>query len=495
MDALCKDVFPNINNTFPTTERQLLLDSLLSNLSKKANDIEFVKSNLHYLAQFNNEHTQAGFVPPQQWVPVRFHFVDRDWYIIDVAMEYDSTLIGNRITHINEKPIRNVEHTFFKYVSAENEINKRKVAQRFFKYPDYYRLFGLAEQTDSLSLRFENGKSIWIDSIQRTDSVRFHIAGSDKFYPYSNHHKHKITYYREHHYDFSVYPDKNYAYLQFNRSNDLVDALDTMDDYLKPWITPFAKFYLKRQVRKKKEDKIRGFVDVGRPVFGEYISSMIDSINSNQIDNLIIDLRHNIGGSGTLFKQLMYHLTNRNDLNGYQKFYYYSEFQKSRDKKRFKEFEQQYTEQFNSNPQLGKLYSAELLKPDKTFFDPVNRTDSPYYIPSDRHVFKGNIYILANYGTHSAAALFTTLMQDNQLATIIGTSVANNPTGATSLTPFRLPNSELYVEIASSYRVRPDSSKGKIQKPDYWIENTVPDILKGNDQVFDKALELIYSQN
>ena len=63
---------------------------------------------------------------------------------------------------------------------------------------------------------------------------------------------------------------------------------------------------------------------------------------------------------------------------------------------------------------------------------------SPYHIPWDRSVFKGKIIVLANSGTGSAAALITTILKDNNIATIIGTSVGNNPIGATNYQPFRL---------------------------------------------------------
>ena len=98
---------------------------------------------------------------------------------------------------------------------------------------------------------------------------------------------------------------------------------------------------------------------------------------------------------------------------------------------------------------------------------------------------------MANHTTNSAAAIFTTLLQDNNLATVIGTSVANNATGATGYYPFELPNTKFKGSVASDYIIRPKSSKGKVQMPDYWIENRVEDLISGKDKLLKKALKLI----
>ena len=91
--------------------------------------------------------------------------------------------------------------------------------------------------------------------------------------------------------------------------------------------------------------------------------------------------------------------------------------------------------------------------------------------------------------------MLTALLQDNNIAVIIGTSVGNNPIGATKYQPYRLPESKLTGSIATGHLVRPKPDNGYILKPDYWIENSVSDILNGNDKYLEKAIELIEYNN
>ena len=87
------------------------------------------------------------------------------------------------------------------------------------------------------------------------------------------------------------------------------------------------------------------------------------------------------------------------------------------------------------------------------------------------------------------------LFQDNGLATIVGTSVGNNATGATTLTPFKLPKTKSRISIATSYRVRPNKDKGIIQIPDYWVEYTLNNLMTGKDPYLEKIMELMESGN
>jgi hypothetical protein len=264
-----------------------------------------------------------------------------------------------------------------------------------------------------------------------------------------------------------------------------------MSDYLKPWIIPFAKFYLNRQIKKKNSQKTHGYVDVERPVFKDYLKLMFDSLQKQGIGNLIIDLRNNPGGSSLLCNQLLYYLTDMEDVKDFSKMYYMSDFNKQLKTKENSNFIKTYIAKNNSQPANGKLYPSGFFNCDSLLFEKIENSNSPYYIPENRKVFNGKVIILANYNTSSAAALFTTLLQDNSIALVIGTSVGNNPIGATELHPYKLPNSKATGSVASSYLLRPQPNKGRIFIPDYWIENRVDDMIKGKDKYLDKAMELM----
>jgi C-terminal processing protease CtpA/Prc len=121
----------------------------------------------------------------------------------------------------------------------------------------------------------------------------------------------------------------------------------------------------------------------------------------------------------------------------------------------------------------------------------VTDPKSQFYVPPDRPVFNGRVIVLANQNTHSAAAILATLIQDNKLATVVGTTTDNNSTGPTGLTLFQLPRTKLRVSLPLEYYERPIPANGEIFKPDYWIEESVEDLLTGRDATFEKGLELI----
>jgi C-terminal processing protease CtpA/Prc len=220
------------------------------------------------------------------------------------------------------------------------------------------------------------------------------------------------------------------------------------------------------------------------PIFKDFVWELIDSLNNDNVENLIIDLRNNSGGNTTLGKQLMYFLTDKDTIKGFANYAFTSEVYKKYFRKEYQDLETKYPEGVPQRD-LVPTNSGESL-----FFEITNNT-SKYFIQRNRPIFKGNIYILANYGTGSAAAMLTTLIQDNEIGTVIGTSVGNNPIGATTYTPMKLPKTKAEISIASSYIVRPEKEKGKIQIPDIWIEYTINDFINGKDPYLENAMKLI----
>ena len=221
------------------------------------------------------------------------------------------------------------------------------------------------------------------------------------------------------------------------------------------------------------------------------IVERFNSIQKQGIGNIIIDLRNNGGGSELLCRQLMYFLTDRNDLKDFTKMYFLSDFNKQTESKKYKDFIASYTLKNSRRPESGKIYKYGFFDCDSSFFDKIENKKSPYFIPKNRTVFKGKVIVLANYGTGSAAAMLTTLLKDHGIATVIGTSTGNNPIGATTFNLFKLPYSKLTGTVASDYLERPNINQGKIFLPDYWIENNWDDLIEGNDQYFELAMKLI----
>jgi len=484
LNDLCENSFPDIESSFPERLRIEIVDSLLKLFSLPISENQFNGYLRYYLSHYNNQHTTITGLQSKNIFPYSLYPSMDNWYLSNINNDYDSLLIGLKVTRLNNEPIEDIENKLFNYVFAENHVSKKNVIFEFTRRPDLLKQFGIINQTDSIQITFENNKRVWVKSVHHTEDINFY---------YKRFAQNSITKYSDKNYNMSYYPGDNFAYFQFNKCFDLIDARETMSDYVKPWIIPFAKLYLNRLVKKKRipNNDIGFKLDFDRPIFKDYLAQTFDSLNTLGINNLIIDLRNNGGGSSILCLQLLYHLTDREDLKDFSKRFYVSEANKQLNKKEYNDFVKSFQLANQKLPEKGKLYPYGLKNCDSLIFEQIEDIKSPYYIPKDRSIFNGKIIVLANSGTGSAAALFTTILKDNNIATIIGTSVGNNPIGATNYQPFKLPESKLTGSVATGYLVRPKPENGIIFKPDYWIENSVLDIIKGNDKYLEKALDLI----
>ncbi len=488
LNDLCVNSFPEIESSFPESLRNEVVDSLFELLSSSVDENLFNGYLRYYLSHYNNQHTTIRGLHSNNIFPYTLYPSMNGWYLSNINNGYDSLLIGEKVIMLNGIPIENIEGNLFKYVFAENYISKKNNIAEFIRRPDLLKQFGVINQMDSIQITFEEDKSIWVKSLNKSEDIRFY---------YKEYIQNPVAKYSDKNYNMSYYPEEDFAYFQFNNCFDLIDARETMSEYVKPWIVPFAKVYLNRLVKKKKIPKNDvGFkLDFDRPIFKDYLAQTFDSLRILGINNLIIDLRNNGGGSSLLCLQLLYHMTEREDLRDFSESFYVSDANKQLNKKRYNEFVKSFQHTNHKAPEKGKLYSNGLFNCDSLIFEEIKNIKSSYYIPKDRSVFKGEIIVLANSGTGSAAALTTTILKDNNIATIIGTCVGNNPIGATNYQPFKLPKSKLTGSVATGYLIRPNPENGIVFKPDYWVENSVSDIINGNDKYLEKALDFINENN
>jgi C-terminal processing protease CtpA/Prc len=237
-----------------------------------------------------------------------------------------------------------------------------------------------------------------------------------------------------------------------------------------------ARGYLKYQFSRRKPNKrITGMYNADYPIFKDFLHELFTKIKENKINRLIIDLRYNSGGDFELCRQLLYYLSTRNELKDFKEYVYTSAIYKAYFPKEYEAFEQKYVQENHQKPPRNRL----LLNQKNAFFNTITNPQSPYFIEASRPAFKGKVYILANQNTGSAAALLTAIIQDNGIASVIGTSVGNNPTGATTFTPFKLPKTKASVSIACTYSERPDVQRDKVLFPDVWMEPTFIEWLNG----------------
>jgi len=471
--------FPLIDSIFPKNERTEQQNSIIKSLSNdNLENKDFVLNARKYLSNFDNQHTSIYLKSDfNYFYPYKIHISNDKWYLLNIDKKQDSLFIGEQIEQINGIDINEIEKRLFNFTFAENKINKQYQVRfnQFYKNSIYLKEINLInKETDELKISFTNKTSLSLKPInEKANYYKIDIPPNE------------ITKKQNEIYTYKLYPKSDFGYLQFNSCHDSIDVLEGIESYVKPWLQPLAKNYARRQFRKEKPSKqIAPYYNSKHPVFQNFIKELIDSLNTQQIGNLIIDLRNNSGGNLTLGIQLIYFLTEKDSLKGFKDYIYTSDISQEY-------FPNIYNDFIKTHPNENQKNKLFLIDENQDLFKEIKNLKSKYHVSSDRPVFKGKIYILSNYRTGSAAAMLTTLFQDNGIGIIIGTSVGNNPTGATTYTPMRLPNTNARISIATTYKERPNKKTGKVQIPDYWIEYSMKDILTGNDPFLNKATELI----
>lgn len=81
-------------------------------------------------------------------------------------------------------------------------------------------------------------------------------------------------------------------------------------------------------------------------------------------------------------------------------------------------------------------------------------------------IFDGNLFVLTNTYTYSAAMMFAQLISDNGFGTIIGETPGNAAISYTEITVFQLDKTGLGITVSTAYCLRADPSKGAFVIPD-----------------------------
>jgi C-terminal processing protease CtpA/Prc len=481
LTKLLDEGYPLIDSVFPQELRERKKIEILNNLSNsELKDADFLLQTRKYLSHFKNQHTWiSSKLSTKKVYPFITYVSNSEWHLLNLDKRYDSLFIGKKISSMNGIDISEVERKLIDFTFGENKISQQQEVNKLQIYnkPLYLKDIGVIKtESDNLKIEFIDGTSLKIASISVGEEVSVYTVRLK-----SN----ELTRPQRATYDFQIFDSDDYGYLQFNRMHDQVDVNDVIGSYVKPWLQPMARGYVNRQFKKEKPAKrFARYHNAKHPIFKDFAQQLVDSLNSNKINNLIIDLRYSGGGNLMLGLQLMYYLTEETNLKGFSDYAYTSKIYKHY-------FTEEYEElKLSTNINYGDN-ALILLNENNNLFTDIRDSTSVYHISANRRVYKGTVYVLANQNTASASALLTTLLQDNNMATVIGTSVGNNPIGATSYAPMKLPKTKFNISIAPTYKIRPKPSNGKYLIPDYWIEYQLNDLLNGTDPYLDKVFDLI----
>ncbi|NAS12155.1 S41 family peptidase [Poritiphilus flavus] len=243
------------------------------------------------------------------------------------------------------------------------------------------------------------------------------------------------------------------------------------------------------------EDENYGVLTISRSFYNEKIDPDYDSLLAKSfltlkqkgIANLIIDLRDNEGGSEHQQMELISYLFDK-PYKLYQNIYLSNlDFRPlkhviiERDSADFL---------FNNDDEYMRKFGNNL------WINNYEYSDNLRLQPPKEHVFEGQLYVLMNGISFSSAAATIADIKKTTSAIFIGEESGGTfegPTGGNSIV-IELPNSKIMVRISPNIQVGYMYQKHPIGRgvhPDYHIEYSIEDALKGKDLEMEMAVKLI----
>lgn len=222
---------------------------------------------------------------------------------------------------------------------------------------------------------------------------------------------------------------------------------------------------------------INTFRDTG---YSRFYRKSFKAIQQKNSQHLVIDLRANGGGRSDASLKLMSYLLDSN-------YVVYDTVVAIKGKPTF-------------NRHYGSKFIRLLARSFWTKKLPngllLNRATGKAHRPQKKYGFKGNVYLLTNGGSFSAAAIFPSIIQQyNPRAVVIGRETGGGQHGCNAfISPYlTLPHTKAKVRIPMfkiELRVS-GKDQGRGVMPDYPVEYSFDDVRKNRDLDIEKVYELI----
>lgn len=200
-------------------------------------------------------------------------------------------------------------------------------------------------------------------------------------------------------------------------------------------------------------------VCVDDEVFREDVDDFFATVKGNEIENVIIDVRENVGGNSRVVESFLRHLP----LDSYVT--YGSEIRYSK----------QATERVGMRRTRGT-----------STYPPSTRRITPMEDP-----FTGNVFVLIGNRTFSAGNWIAVVFYDNELGTVIGEPTGNAPSSFGDMITFQLPNTRFILGVSYKQFTRPDPSNDPQDSlyPHVLINRTRGDLINDIDPVVEYIIE------
>lgn len=260
IDCLKNSLIENHKNVFFNVSREefqnkvLELKSMINNLDYDEMKVEISR----LVAMIKDAHTSISF-PVERYIPLRFYCFFDGIYIIDVSKDYEN-LLYKKVTAIENSAMDEVMEELSKIISYENKYFLKAQCPKYLQAADV--LYGLliCDNKNKIKITVEN-EIIEVETVRASELN--YIANIS------------VPIYAEN-------PNENYWFKYINKDKLL-----------------YIKYNSCRENEIPLKDKIK---------------NTINFIEKNNIINLTIDLRNNLGGNSILLGPLVQYLKNKKNI-------------------------------------------------------------------------------------------------------------------------------------------------------------------------------------
>jgi len=432
--AIHPDPFTRISEE----EFNVAVDDFKNNLSDQNSRKDFSLAIAELLALLKDDHTRLSSFPDfinycnsgGLLFPVALRYKEGKmkivrWVSVDEAKRLTK---GDTIVAINGRPMDSLVEQFQEYVSAETEWQKSHVvAERF-----HWFLWLAGYDSDHYELDMLNKKGekyrIILDAVKPTSGKSSEKSSSQ--------------------WSYSFYKDGEVCFFK-------IASFSTSQDSVKGEGKSVGPTY-------------QSFVNT--------VNKLVSECKNSKTSVLIVDLRGNGGGSGGLGQALLKRTVDKPFHDGSKKWRYSKAYQKAL---LICGLEQRKIPAW--------LHLENVLDLRKYKWGPDDsQLQGEYQLPGPpgegikphKNAWKGNLVIVTDHNTASAAVYVTAIVKDNKLGLIVGEETGGRASYFAEIAWLLLPNSGLYCVISSAHFLRPagyDDGRGVL--PDLPLDVTIKDDL------------------
>ncbi len=232
------------------------------------------------LATVGDGHTSAPLLPLPidmgvsfNYLPIQFKKFSDGYFVISASRKYQA-LIGSKVIEIADIPVLKVENMISPYISTDNEFWKQDLSQYYLTNVSLLNFVLGKSSSQDITVTVKNGNKLvthTVDKLDYLDTINW-IDG------------------------YFVNDDKGNDWINTEIDSPLFGC---KQNYCKTLIKPENIMVMTIRNMQDQDNTFRTFVE-----------ESFEEIDKNKIDKLIIDLRLNRGGNGSVRWPLIYKLVN-----------------------------------------------------------------------------------------------------------------------------------------------------------------------------------------